>query len=438
MFTTLQECETIEFKSSFQKEVIISIVAFTNRYGGTVYVGVDDNKNIIGVDIESETVQNYINQIKSATEPSLVVDIEVKEIEKKKIVLIKVSEFPVKPVAYKGKYYKRISNSNHQMNLAEITDMHMHMQTLQSSWDAYESNSIKYEDLDITKVDKFITKVNDTKRFTLSSDPKEALQKLNLIKDEESTNAAMLLFCKDQNIYNIHIGRFKTASMIVDDKMIRETLYEAVELCMKYIISWIKVAFEFTGAIQRTEIMEYPLKGVRELIVNAIIHRDYTSPIDTQIKIFDNKITFFNPGNLYGNMTVEKLKTDSYQAQTRNKLIAEAFYLTNDIEKYGSGYSRVRKEIVQYPTMKFEYEDMGNGYLVTLSYEKQKTDSEGISEGINSLYIFLKNNPSKRVSQLKKELGVPAKTLERWIKKLKEEDKIIFVGSKKTGGYIVK
>ena len=158
--------------------------------------------------------------------------------------------------------------------------------------------------------------------------------------------------------------------------MIKETLYEAVEQCMKYIISWMKVAFEFTGEIQRTEIMEYPILAIRELIINAIIHRDYTSPIDTQIKIFDKHITIFNPGKLYGDITIDELKTDTYQAQTRNKLIAEAFYLTKDIEKYGSGYTRVREAILSYPTMKFEYKEVGNGYLVTLGYEIQRITTQ--------------------------------------------------------------
>jgi ATP-dependent DNA helicase RecG len=65
----------------------------------------------------------------------------------------------------------------------------------------------------------------------------------------------------------------------------------------------------------------------------AIIHRDYMSPIDIQIKIFDNYITFYNQRIRYGNVTVDELKKDNYQAHTRNKLIAEAVYLTGDIEK---------------------------------------------------------------------------------------------------------
>ncbi len=132
------------------------------------------------------------------------------------------------------------------------------------------------------------------------------------------------------------------------------------------------------------------------------------------------------------------LITDNYQAQTRNKLIAEALYLTKDIEKYGSAYIRVRKEIESYPTMKLDYEEMGNGYIVTISYEKQKTTIEKINEGIKNLYDFIKSTPNKRVSQISKELNIPQKTLERWIKQLKDEDKVEYKGSKRTGGYFAK
>src|SRR3989339_1906377 len=101
--------------------------------------------------------------------------------------------------------------------------------------------------------------------------------------------------------------------------------------------------------------------ALRELLLNAVVHRDYTSPVDIQIKIFDNTITFFNPGKLFGDLTIEKLKNDNYQSRTRNKLVAEAFYLTRDIEKYGSGFIRVRREIGAYPSMVFACEENGDG-----------------------------------------------------------------------------
>jgi len=218
--------------------------------------------------------------------------------------------------------------------------------------------------------------------------------------------------------------------MILDDKMLRLPLYEAVEETMFYILSHIKVAFEFTGEIRRTEIFEYPKEALRELVLNAIIHRDYTSPIDIQIKIFDKKITIFNLGRLYGDMTIEKLKTDNYQAQTRNRLVAEAFYLTKDIEKYGSGYIRVRKEISSYPTMRFEYEEMGNGYLVILSYEKQKTTQKTTREQILEL---LKNNKKLTREELANLINISSNAIKQHLAKLQKDKLLKRVGGRKAG-----
>lgn len=89
----------------------------------------------------------------------------------------------------------------------------------------------------------------------------------------------------------------------------------------------------------------YPLPALRETLLNAVVHRDYANPSDIQIKIFDDRITFFSPGKLFGGLTIEDLKTDNYQSHTRNKLVAEAFYLTKNIEKYGSGFIRIRREL---------------------------------------------------------------------------------------------
>lgn len=180
----------------------------------------------------------------------------------------------------------------------------------------------------------------------------------------------------------------------------------------------------------------------------AIIHRDYTSPVDIQIKIFDQSISFFNPGKLFGNLTIEELNTDTYQSHMRNKLIAEAFYLTKDIEKYGSGYIRIRKEILSYPTMILNYKEVGSGFLVEIHYKKQKistkpTDhvtenvgvSVGVNDGVNSLLKLVEDYPGIKSAELREKLNVSQRTVERWLKYLRDEQKIVFKGAFKTGGY---
>jgi ATP-dependent DNA helicase RecG len=182
------------------------------------------------------------------------------------------------------------------------------------SWYSYPYANATVSDLDENKISAFIQRVNSSGRFKLVGTPLECIRKLRLLKEETPTNSAMLLFSKEELFYNVHIGRYKTQSLIIDDKMIRGSLYETIENTMTFIISHLKVAFEITGKTsQRNEIFEYPLQAIRELVLNAIIHRDYKSPTDIQIRIFDKKITIFNPGNLYGGLTVDDLKSDHYQ-----------------------------------------------------------------------------------------------------------------------------
>ncbi|MBN2895459.1 MAG: ATP-binding protein, partial [Campylobacterales bacterium] len=125
----------VEFKTSFQKEVVETVVAFSNSKGGHIFVGVKDDGSVVGVTLGDESEQHFINTIKQSTEPSVIVDIERLQLEGKTVLDIIVDEYPVKPVATKGRYFKRRNNANHPMNATEISDAHM--KTMNSSWDYF-------------------------------------------------------------------------------------------------------------------------------------------------------------------------------------------------------------------------------------------------------------------------------------------------------------
>jgi len=126
----------------------------------------------------------------------------------------------------------------------------------------------------------------------------------------------------------------------------------------------------------------------------------------------------------------------NYQSHLRNKLIAEAFYLTGNIEKYGSGFIRIRKELVGYPEVSFTLAEDGEGVLVTFRLNAEVSGE--VNEGVKALHAFVKENVGKRAPFFAQKLGTSGKNVERWLKQLKEEDKIEFRGAPKTGGYYPK
>ena len=425
------ESQTLEFKSSFDKATIESLVAFANAQGGTILVGVSDAGVVLGVTPGKETLNEWLGQIKSATSPALIPDIETYNEQGKTIVVIRMGEFPVKPVSTRGRYYKRVASSNHQLALGEIADLYM--QSLQLSWDAHQAGIHTLDALSLPKIKRFISQVNDNGRFALESTDFAALEKLNYIINGHPTWAAMLLFAKEPIRHHIHIGRFKTPSMIIDDRQFTDTLFEVVEQSMKFIISYISVAFEFDGSIQRKERFAYPLPALREALLNAIVHRSYTDGSDIQIKIFDDKISIFSPGTFYGGISVIDIQTDNYRSSLRNKLVAEGFYLTGNIEKYGSGFIRIRKALQDYPEIDFEIKEVSGGVMVT--FTQRGGVSGGVSGGVNDLLVYVHSRPGQRSSEIAAALNIPQRTIERGLKQLKENGTIEFRGAAKTGGY---
>jgi len=143
----MQENEYIEYKSSFNDSVIETLVAFANCKGGKVLVGINDDGRINSkFAYGKETFQKWINEIKIKTQPSIIPDIELIDYNGNKTIAIVIHEFPLKPISYKGRFYKRVKNSNHQLTALEIADLSM--QSLQLSWDSYPAQNMKIDDIE--------------------------------------------------------------------------------------------------------------------------------------------------------------------------------------------------------------------------------------------------------------------------------------------------
>jgi len=199
----------IEFKENFNNDAIIALCAFANTKGGKVYIGISDSGKIKGIDIKQETIPIIINEVKNKTYPNIIPDTEIIKAENKRILIISIKEFPIKPVAVKGKYYKRVKNSNHQLNLQEIAEEHL--KTLNSSWDYYIDTNNSIDDVSIKKIENFISKIENNKQTKIELSPFDFLSKLKILRNNKLTFGAYLLFAKDDTlISDIQIGRFKS------------------------------------------------------------------------------------------------------------------------------------------------------------------------------------------------------------------------------------
>jgi ATP-dependent DNA helicase RecG len=363
------ESSTIEFKQSFGREVIETAVAFANTKGGKIFIGITDNGEIVGTSIGKETLKDWSNQISQISEPSIHPEIELVEIDNKTIVQILFKEYPLKPISVRGRCFRRVKNSNYQMAPSEITEMHL--QSTGNSWDALPARDNTIQELDPEIIEDFIKRSSDTgrRKFNIRDSRIEILVKLELIKNNHPCWASVLLFGKNPQSpltqATVHCGRFKGKTTIIDDRLISGSIIHQVDEVMDFIRKNINVKFRITGKPQRKEIWDYPLNALREAVTNAICHRDYSELSDIQVKIYDSFIQIWNPGGLPFGLTIDDLYDPLHTSKPRNKLIAQIFYDTGFIERYGSGIQRMIEECMKMNIPEPEFAEKFGGFTIT-------------------------------------------------------------------------
>jgi ATP-dependent DNA helicase RecG len=224
----------------------------------------------------------------------------------------------------------------------------MHLHSTGMSWDKYPAKDSKLSDIDIEKVKRYIKKAKETGRKKIGDDeePIQVLEKMKLITEGQPTWAAILLFSKETNKFisqaAIHCGRFKERTIVIDDRMIVGTVFEQIDEAMDFIRKNINVEFVMTGKPQRDQIWDYPLEALREALINAVCHRDYTIFSNIEVRIYDDKLIIRSPGFLPYGITLEELYKP-HSSTLRNKGLAEVLYDTELIERWGSGIEKIQQ-----------------------------------------------------------------------------------------------
>lgn len=371
------ETGTAEFKESFDREAVETAGAFANTKGGSIYVGVSRKGEPLGLEVGPETLKEWSNQISQSTDPRVIPDIETHEVGGKTAVAIAVKESPLKPVSVRGRCYRRVGASNRVMTPADISEMHL--QSTGSSWDLQPAPGKTLNDIDPERVRGYIRRANASgrKSIPVGEEFGRVLRKLELVREHRPTWAAILLFGKrpqsplSQAV--IHCGRFKQETRVIDDRMIDGSIFEQVEEAMKFVQKNINVEFVITGKPARDEVWDYPLEALREALINAVCHRDYTVPSNTDIRIHDDRLEIWSPGGLPFGITLPEL-FKPHRSVLRNKGIASVLYDVGWIEKWGSGIDKIRRLCRSEKKPEPEYEEQTQTLIVRFRKDVFKDD----------------------------------------------------------------
>jgi len=427
-----EESETLEFKKSLSewREIVETVSAFSNTKGGIIIVGLDDNKNLVGISIGKGTIEGLTNKILTNTEPKIYPEIEVVNKQRKKLILIKVDKYPFDVVLAFGRPFKRVGKNTVRMNKDEYKRRILEIHKKEIYFDGQPLTDAKINDVDDEKLKQFVKKAREERK--LDVDGKEPtrniLKKLKLLKGDSLTNAAILLFGRTPEKFFNQIGikcvKFKGIDVtgeMLDFKEIENDLFTEVQEVEKFIFSNISLkAWIEEGKIKRQERWEYPPKAIREALVNAIVHRDYRSPSKIQIRIFDDRIEFWNPGKLPEGWTVETLK-EEHTSEPFNPLIARMFFWVGYIEEVGTGTNKMIKWCKEWGLPEPDFQTKSGNIVVI--FRKSKFTEEylerlGLDKKEMEIIQLIREKKKITSSDIQKKYGVSKDTANRWLNKL--------------------
>ena len=290
----------------------------------------------------------------------------------------------------------------------------------------------------------FKSKAADTKRVTpevLKDKPGTLLEKLYLKTDTGYfKRAAVLLFHPGPEKYitgaYIKIGYFNSDDDLAYQDEVHGHLFEQVEKIIDLLLTkYLKAAISYKG-LNRVERYPVPEPALREAILNAIVHKDYSSGNPIQISVYANKIIIWNEGQLPDDWTVERLKT-KHPSRPFNPDIANCFFRAGLIEAWGRGTIKILNECrlakVSLPVFKYDL----SGFVVEFGYVATQVIESTVvlvtGTAMDKALLFIRENKSITKLELSQKVGVSLSTIDRIIRRLQKGNSIIRVGSDKSG-----
>lgn len=353
------ESMTTELKREYTDDIKYAVVAFANTDGGKIYVGINDDGSVYGVGSTDATVLRITNMIRDSIRPDVTMFTEcvVETMEGKPVVVLTVQRGTARPYYLAGKgirpegVYVRQSSSSVPASESAILNM-----IKETSGDRYEDARSINQQLTFEKAENYFAKRN----LPFGDQQKRTL---NIIgSDGTYTNLGMLL--SDQCVHTIKMAVFDGSrkSVFRDRKELTGSLLTQLEDAYSYIDQFNRTRAEFEG-LDRIDKRDYPGEALREALLNAITHRDYSFSGSTLISIFDDRIELVTIGGLVRGLTFDDIMLGV--SALRNQNLANVFYRLNLIEAYGTGILKINESYADC-AVKPQFEVTDNAFKITL------------------------------------------------------------------------
>ena len=441
-----RECQNVEFKSTWHDKYLEWICGFANAQGAVMYFGVNDEHEVIGLQNVDKLMEDIPNKI--VTTMGIVTDVNLHDLDGLEYIEVYIEPSNI-PINYKGKYYYRSGSTMQELRGPALQQFVL--KKMGRSWDDVVNDYATIDDIDRTAIDYFLR--NGYRNGRISRDEMEAstqtvLDNLHLIDEAgKLKNAALLLFSKPPQRYftsiQFKIGRFgrNEANLITQD-VIEGNVIQMADRVMEVLkAKYLTMPISYEG-MNRIEKLEIPEDALREILYNAIAHKDYTgAPI--QMRVWDDHVDIWNEGELPVGLTPEKL-LEQHSSRPRNKNVANAFFKAGFIEAWGRGYKKISEgfKSAGLPMPKTEITDGGvkvtfmrkNANVDAINETTEKTTKKTTEKTTEKILMAIQRNPYVTTKELATLCDITEDGIYYNTKKLRSKGILRRVGGDK-GGY---
>lgn len=361
-----------ELKEVLTSELKKEVVAFANTCDGTIYIGINDKGEVIGVENSDDVIERASASIRNAIKPdvTMYVTLNIEDIENKKVVVIKVQRGASRPyyIGEKGLkpsgVYIRQGNSS-----IPASEEYIRQMIKETDGDSFEKLRSLNQNLTFNYTNMIFEKTGiefwEVQKKTLGI----------IGEDNLYTNLGLLL--SDQCVHTLKIAVFegKDKAVFKDRKEFTGSLLKQITEAFEYIDLINKTKATFEGLIRKDE-RDYPVEAIREALLNAVVHREYSFGASTLINIYEDRIEFLSLGGIVSGLSLEAIMLGI--SQSRNEKLSDVFYRLRLIEAFGTGIQKIIRSYMDYevqPTFKAEQ----GAFVVILPNRHLSTKKEIVS-----------------------------------------------------------